>query len=65
MLALLLLSACSSKKSKQTDEPLKVKTYTVAESTIAGSRSYVGTIEESEGSMAELRRYGNGKADIS
>lgn len=54
---LLLLSGCTSKE-KTNDEPLKVGVYAVKEASTADGHSYVGTIEESEGTMLSFAGMG-------
>ncbi|MCK9159418.1 MAG: efflux RND transporter periplasmic adaptor subunit [Bacteroidaceae bacterium] len=56
--ALLILVGCSNKKTNTEIEPIAVKTLSVEPTTAAGNRSYVGTIEESYGSMLSFSNIG-------
>lgn len=52
------MCACGGSKSKDKTSAVRVETITVSDTVTAGSRSYVGTVEEAEGSLLSFATVG-------
>lgn len=52
---ILLLCSCGHNRAEKSSDPVRVKTISVAESTVAGGRTYSGVIEESSGTELSFK----------